>query len=184
MKIVAVVFVLFFAQHDVLGQGQSENAPKSSQLAVTEFTEPGPVQLLDFGSSSNKTVTLKPESIEKLFLNPAVSDRCVVVVSIAGAFRKGKSFLLNYMLRYLYANVSLSYLELFCSLNFVLSTNQLRNLTKQSMLPRKIIGWEREMSHLKDFLGSRARREKQRELSSGLMFSSTMLQMAIRSRST
>jgi hypothetical protein len=53
-------------------------------------------------------VTLTDGSLEKLFLDPLVSDREVVIVSIAGALRKGKSFLLNYMLRFLYANVSKS----------------------------------------------------------------------------
>lgn len=66
----------------------------------------GPIQLLDFTSNDNKTVELMESSIEKLFMDPLVYDRDVVVVSIAGAFRKGKSFLMNYMLRYLYANVS------------------------------------------------------------------------------
>jgi Guanylate-binding protein, N-terminal domain len=51
-------------------------------------------------------VLLVEDSIEQLFMGPLVYDRDVVVVSIAGAFRKGKSFLMNYMLRYLYANVS------------------------------------------------------------------------------
>lgn len=66
----------------------------------------GPIQLLDFESNENNTVKLAAGAVEKLFLNPLVCDRNVVVISIAGAFRKGKSFLLNYMLRYLYANVS------------------------------------------------------------------------------
>lgn len=106
MKITALCFVLLFARDEVFGQGRSTNSAQSSQVAETDFSEPGPVQLLDFGSSENKTVTLKKGSLEKLFLDPAVSHRNVVVVSIAGAFRKGKSFLLNYFLRYLYANVS------------------------------------------------------------------------------
>lgn len=69
-----------------------------------------PLQLLDYNydSDNNMTVSLKAESVEKLFLNSIVANREVVIVSIAGAFRKGKSFMLNYMLRYLYANVRLS----------------------------------------------------------------------------
>lgn len=80
-----------------------------SSLSVTNLSAPPeaePVQLLDLISNANKTVTLTKGSIEKLFLNPLVSDRDVVVISIAGALRKGKSFLLNYVLRYMYANVS------------------------------------------------------------------------------
>lgn len=89
MRLISFVFFLFFS----VICGFCEIPPDA-----------GPVQLLDFSPNDNKTVTITKDSVERLFLNPLVSDRDVVVVSIAGAFRKGKSFLLNYMLRYMYAN--------------------------------------------------------------------------------
>ncbi|CRK86732.1 CLUMA_CG000565, isoform A [Clunio marinus] len=89
-----IIFLMFFLL--------SVRVKNSVHCIVTPELEP--VQLLDFTSNDNKTVTLNKASVENLFLNPLVSDRDVVVVSIAGALRKGKSFLLNYMLRYMYAN--------------------------------------------------------------------------------
>lgn len=72
-----------------------------------------PIQLLNV--HDDKTVTLTNGTLEKLFLNPLVADREVVIVSIAGPLRKGKSFLLNYMLRFLNANVKNIN---FCKFNF------------------------------------------------------------------
>ena len=45
-------------------------------------------------------------ALEGLLLHPDVKDRKIVILSIVGAFRRGKSFFLDYCLRYLYANVS------------------------------------------------------------------------------
>ncbi|KAK3094150.1 hypothetical protein FSP39_024734 [Pinctada imbricata] len=52
--------------------------------------------------ANTKTVfELDEEKLEQILLNPKIQDKKVVVVSVAGAFRKGKSFLLDFFLRYL-----------------------------------------------------------------------------------
>lgn len=55
--------------------------------------------------SDDKLVFDKNE-LNALLLHPAVKDRKIVVFTIVGAFRKGKSFFLDYCLRFMYANVS------------------------------------------------------------------------------
>lgn len=55
--------------------------------------------------NANGGYEINPEAIERVLLHPEVKDRSVYVLSIAGAFRKGKSFFLNYCLRFMYANV-------------------------------------------------------------------------------
>ncbi len=42
---------------------------------------------------------LNEEELTSLLYDPAIADLPVSVVSVAGAFRKGKSFLLNFFLR-------------------------------------------------------------------------------------
>ena len=46
------------------------------------------------------------EAIDKIFLNEEVRHRKIVVLSIIGAFRQGKSFFIGYCMRFLYAKVS------------------------------------------------------------------------------
>lgn len=51
------------------------------------------------------TFALDEESLSALLLREDVKDRAVVILSVAGAFRKGKSFLLDFLLRYLHKQV-------------------------------------------------------------------------------
>lgn len=63
-----------------------------------------PIQIVS--TEDDHTFVLDEDTLTEVLLQDEIKDRFVVVVSVAGAFRKGKSFLLDFFLRYLYARVS------------------------------------------------------------------------------
>lgn len=63
-----------------------------------------PVQIVT-ANEEEHSFSLNEEALERLLLREEVQDLHVVVVSVAGAFRKGKSFLLDFMLRFMYKQV-------------------------------------------------------------------------------
>ncbi|KAJ8255052.1 hypothetical protein GJAV_G00200410 [Gymnothorax javanicus] len=63
--------------------------------------EPGPVQIVTV-SKDDHSYSLDTEALEQILLAPELREKHVVVLSVAGAFRKGKSFILDFMLRYMY----------------------------------------------------------------------------------
>lgn len=69
----------------------ASNHPYGKPIVVLEFT--------------NNNVVINSAGIEEIFDNSEVQDRKIVVFSIIGAFRGGKSYFLDYGLRFLYANV-------------------------------------------------------------------------------
>ncbi|XP_036404385.1 atlastin-3 isoform X2 [Megalops cyprinoides] len=64
-------------------------------------SEPGPVQIVTV-SKEDHSFSLDTEALGRILLAPDVREKHVVVLSVAGAFRKGKSFLLDFMLRFMY----------------------------------------------------------------------------------
>ena len=64
--------------------------------------EPCPLQIINLDGESH-TINLNVELLEKILLSAEVKNRKVMVVTVAGAFRQGKSFILNFFLRYLKA---------------------------------------------------------------------------------
>ncbi|XP_032521040.2 atlastin isoform X2 [Danaus plexippus] len=58
------------------------------------------VQVVNTGPEH--TFVLDEEALEHLLLQDDIKDRSAVVISVAGAFRKGKSFLLDFFLRYMH----------------------------------------------------------------------------------
>ena len=65
------------------------------------------VKAIQIIAPENHTLVLQLDDFRHILEADHIKDRHVSIVSIAGAFRKGKSFLLNFFLKYLYAQVSL-----------------------------------------------------------------------------
>ncbi|XP_067400098.1 atlastin-3 [Emydura macquarii macquarii] len=63
--------------------------------------KPGPVQIVLVHKEAH-SFELDEKALSQVLLQESIRDMDVVVVSVAGAFRKGKSFLLDFMLRYMY----------------------------------------------------------------------------------
>lgn len=100
MKIVASIrcgFFLFFVINYVGG--------------VENINSAGPIQIV---TPINNSFQLEIDELKYILEADNIKDRYVVVVSVAGALRQGKSFLLNFFLKYLYAEVNMNRLIFVC----------------------------------------------------------------------
>lgn len=70
---------------------------------ITEKLQKGPRGVQVVNTGPEHTFILDEEALAELLLQDDIRDRSVVVVSVAGAFRKGKSFLLDFFLRYMHS---------------------------------------------------------------------------------
>ncbi|XP_023134289.2 atlastin-2-like isoform X5 [Amphiprion ocellaris] len=100
-------------EDDLLPRTMASNSSKNANLipspdeqiqeeeAVIEEEKARPIQIV-LANEDEHSFELDAAALEKILLQDHVKDLNVVVVSVAGAFRKGKSFLLDFMLRYMH----------------------------------------------------------------------------------
>jgi hypothetical protein len=69
-----------------------------------EQSHPRPIQIVV--AKPKNSFELDLDALSEILLSDDVKERKVMVLSVAGAFKKGKSFLLDYLLRYLNNGVS------------------------------------------------------------------------------
>ena len=87
---------------------EEEDAEEEGLLLEEEDTGVArPVQIV-VAHENDHDFELDEVALEHILLQEHVRDLNVVVVSVAGAFRKGKSFLLDFMLRYMYSQSKVS----------------------------------------------------------------------------
>lgn len=86
---------------------------------------------LDIVQFKDDDLEFDKDELNALLLHPEVKERKIVVVTIVGAFRKGKSFFLDYCLRFMYANVSKRRFEISFE-KIKLKLRRLRNLREAS----------------------------------------------------
>ncbi|KAJ0005258.1 hypothetical protein NQD34_011472 [Periophthalmus magnuspinnatus] len=77
-----------------------EEEAQEEQVAEEESARP--IQIVLANEDEHSFELDAAAALEKILLQDEVKDLNVVVVSVAGAFRKGKSFLLDFMLRYMH----------------------------------------------------------------------------------
>ena len=94
--ILKLALALFALTHITSG------VPVSSQ---NNFGRPISIWELSSNETQNNFV-FNSQEFENILQHEDVIRRKISVISIMGAFRKGKSFLLDYFLRYMYTNVS------------------------------------------------------------------------------
>lgn len=80
---------------------------KITQICLADFDSAGPIQIVI--PRNHQTYELEIDELKHILEADSIKDRHIVVVSIAGASRQGKSFLLNFFLKFLYAQVSIHY---------------------------------------------------------------------------
>uniref|UniRef100_A0A8C5D9F7 Atlastin-2-like n=1 Tax=Gouania willdenowi TaxID=441366 RepID=A0A8C5D9F7_GOUWI len=88
---------------------EEDGDDSDSWLEEEELSGARPVQIV-VANEEEHSFSLQEEALERLLLQEHLQDLHVVVVSVAGAFRKGKSFLLDFMLRYMYKQSSTSWM--------------------------------------------------------------------------
>ncbi|KAI4468389.1 guanylate binding protein [Holotrichia oblita] len=85
---------------------QRKQLPETStssveDLPIDDMGDSNPHAIQIVLANKDHTFALDEEALSNVLMQDEIKDRYVVVVSVAGAFRKGKSFILDFFLRYM-----------------------------------------------------------------------------------
>ncbi|KAK9739645.1 Guanylate-binding protein, C-terminal domain [Popillia japonica] len=85
---------------------QRKQLPETStssveDLPIDDMGDSNPHAIQIVLANKDHTFSLDEEALSNVLMQDEIKDRYVVVVSVAGAFRKGKSFILDFFLRYM-----------------------------------------------------------------------------------
>lgn len=91
----------------------------NNHISITDqqnYQDDHPLMIIHIANEvkDGKTVhelKLNKTNLKKIMLHPDVAENAVMIVAIAGALRKGKSFLLGFFIKYLEAQVNIPYAE-------------------------------------------------------------------------
>ena len=114
-------------------------------------------------ANNDHTFTLDEEALKKVLLRDEIKDRFVVVISVAGAFRHGKSFLLDFFLRYLNSKVNTRFA-------FDTVTTMKSLISSMYLSKTRPSGWALKTPHLKVSRGEVAQEGTPLGFSCGLTF--------------
>ncbi|XP_068088400.1 atlastin-2 isoform X1 [Hyperolius riggenbachi] len=90
---------------DAPDENNVEEIQVTSECDVEVMDKPCPIQIV-LAHEDDHNFELDEKALERILMQEHIRDLNVVVVSVAGAFRKGKSFLLDFMLRFMYSQSS------------------------------------------------------------------------------
>ncbi|XP_033109180.1 atlastin-2-like [Anneissia japonica] len=79
------------------------NDQSGSEMSTQKESDGYPVQIAEV---TREKLVLNEEALEMVLTQPQLEDLPVMVLSCAGIFRSGRSFLLNLLIRYLNQGVS------------------------------------------------------------------------------
>ncbi|XP_075719028.1 atlastin-2 isoform X1 [Rhinoderma darwinii] len=79
-----------------------EDIQLNSESDTEVVDKPHPIQIV-LAHEDDHNFELDEKALESILMQDHIRDLNVVIVSVAGAFRKGKSFLLDFMLRFMYS---------------------------------------------------------------------------------
>ncbi|KAM3931538.1 atlastin-2 isoform 1-T1 [Leptodactylus fuscus] len=86
-----------------------EDIQLNSESDAEVMDKPCPIQIV-LAHKDNHSFELDEKALESILMQDHIRDLNVVVVSVAGAFRKGKSFLLDFMIRFMYSQSSTTWI--------------------------------------------------------------------------